>query len=172
MWRSQLNSQFKWVPTKLQQSFMQPTEKDTKYDSHYLKVAQLCAELSRSKSPIGAVLVTSDYHILSTGYNGFPKQVNEFESKWVIAEPLYVVSAATNCIASAAKFGINIDNSICYCTEQPDPNDAGSLIQAGVSRFVFLTDNPPSWYNDDKHMLAISEELLATRQVRTYCHRI
>lgn len=160
-------TQYEWVTNNLNQSFMPPSSKELEDDAHFLNVAKL--EALRSKDPstkVGTVIATVDGHSLSTGYNGFAKGLRESEAKWT--RPLkykYVVHSEANALVSAARLGVSLDGAVAYCTLQPCSNCAAQLVNAGITRIVFLVDQVPNLSEED---LQISCENLSYLQVRTY----
>ena len=160
-------TQYEWVTNSLNQSIMPPSSKELEDDAHFLNVAKL--EALRSKDPstkVGTVIATVDGHSLSTGYNGFAKGLRESEAKW--ERPVkykYVVHSEANAIASAARLGVSLDGAVAYCTLQPCSICAAQLINAGIIRIVFLTDQVPNLSEED---LRISRENLSYLQIRTY----
>lgn len=105
------------------------------YDITYLNVAIVIAQLSKDpKRKVGAV-ITKDNKIVSTGYNGFPRHIDE-SGKW---EPNkkhdYVIHAELNAILNST---IDLKDSTVYCTYQPCINCLKHAINAGIKKIIFL----------------------------------
>lgn len=96
---------------------------------------------TRSKDPntqVGAVIVNQHYDIVSTGYNGFPPDVQDTEERW--QRPLkyeFVVHAEMNAISRAARFGKTTDGGALFCTHFPCLNCAKAVIASGVKEVYY-----------------------------------
>ena len=104
-----------------------------------------------SKDPntkVGSLLLYPDtLQIISTGYNGFPRNINENPERWERPHKYnYVVHAEMNMIYNSAKNGSSINGSIAVITLFPCNNCALALIQSGIS--TILTSKPD--FNDLK----------------------
>ena len=78
---------------------------------------------------VGAVLV-KDKNVLATGYNGTPSGITHCDITGCLREQMNVPSgerhelcrglhAEQNAIIQAARHGVNIGDSILYCTDSP-----------------------------------------------------
>jgi dCMP deaminase len=126
------------------------------WDETFLEVAQLFAERSTCvKRQVGAILV-KDKRILSTGYNGTPsglcncnevfcsgKDKEGFFPSFVkgfthheFAEK-FEIHAEQNCIAFAAKNGINTEDCTMYVTVAPCAQCAKLIIAAGIKKVIY-----------------------------------
>jgi len=102
---------------------------------------------------VGAIIV-KDKRILTTGYNGAPKGVeNCLERGTCLREELGVPSgerheicrglhAEQNAILQAAYHGIIIKDSVLYCTTQPCIMCSKMLINGGIRKIYYLEDYP------------------------------
>lgn len=117
----------------------------------YFQVTRYMAELF-SKDPsrkVGTMLLKpGTLQILSVGYNGFARGVDETkEERW--ARPMkcnFCVHSEINSICNAARSGISIEGSIAIVTLYPCCDCCRALIQSGVICVVTL---PPDF--DDPH---------------------
>ena len=77
-------------------------------------------------------------HILSTGYNGMPRNINEEdETRWERPQKYkYVVHAEANGIYNACRSGVSLDKSICLVTFFPCSDCTKGIIQVGVKELV------------------------------------
>lgn len=109
-----------------------------------MTITQLIA--ARSTCPrarCGAILTTSDGHILATGYNGAPAgQPHCTDAGCVEAQGscIRAVHAEANAITQAAKLGIPLAGATMYCTHRACHACAKLIIQAGISSVVYLHD--------------------------------
>ena len=81
-----------------------------KWDGRFLDIAREISTWSKDPSrKIGAIAVR-DRKILATGYNGFPKGIEDTPTRLNIREVKYqyVVHAEMNCIYNAAENGVSL----------------------------------------------------------------
>jgi len=109
-----------------------------RYQQMFMKMAILSSEQSFAKrSKVGAVLV-KDERVVVNSWNGrVSGQPNICENGDTTR--FDVMHAEMNCIAFAAKYGINTDGCDIYLTLSPCPNCALLLIQSGI-RAVYYID--------------------------------
>lgn len=97
---------------------------------------------------VGAVMV-KDKNILATGYNGTPRGITHCAETGCLREQLKVPSgerhelcrglhAEQNAIIQAASHGVNISESVLYCTDSPCIICTKMLINAGIRKVVYL----------------------------------
>lgn len=112
----------------------------TKWDLRYLEMASQIAQWSKDpSSKLGAVVIGDNGQILSQGYNGFARGVedsidrlNDRETKYD-----YVVHAEMNCIFNACLNGVSLKGSTIYVFGLPVCHRcAPGLIQVGIKRVV------------------------------------
>lgn len=106
---------------------------------------------SRSKdlsSKIGSVIVGPNNEIRSTGYNSFPKGINDNVPERYERPEKYIWTehAERNAIYNAARVGTPTDNCSLYCYSYPCMDCARAIVQAGIKRVVikknWLDDKP------------------------------
>jgi dCMP deaminase len=106
----------------------------------YFKLAEQQALLfSKDTTKVGAVLLAPESHqILSLGYNGMPRCVDEsIARRW--ERPIkykYVEHAERNALYNACRHGTPVQGSIAVVTMFPCCDCARALIQAGVQTLV------------------------------------
>lgn len=111
----------------------------------FLEVAQLIATWSKDPSTqTGCVVVDPDRAIVSTGYNGFARGVNDSPERYNDREVKYryVVHCDTNAIYSAAARGVSLRGCTMYLTGPPCNECMKGIIQAGIGTVVWPEDNP------------------------------
>jgi dCMP deaminase len=131
----------------------------------YYKLAEHQAALF-SKDPnrkVGAILLApGSLQILSLGYNGMPRNVNEQNhQRWT--RPIkykYVEHAERNAVYNACRHGTPLEGCIAVVTMFPCCDCARALIQAGCKRIVTLTPDwtHPRWGDDFKISKIMFEE--------------
>jgi dCMP deaminase len=108
------------------------------WDVWFMKQVYLVAEKSKDPSTkIGAILV-KDNHIISSGYNGFPRKVRDRKGRYLKREIKYkfVVHAEDNAVLAAARFGISTLDTVLYTQGIPCCECAKSVIQGGIKTIV------------------------------------
>jgi dCMP deaminase len=120
------------------------------WDQFYLKMADFIATRSKDMSTkVGAILVKENA-VISMGYNGFPRGVNDdVDARHM--RPMkyfYFEHAERNAIYNAARHGISTLNSTMYTQGVPCADCARAVIQAGIQRVVAYHQalfNLPKW---------------------------
>ena len=111
----------------------------TVWDNRFLDLAKQIGSWSKDRTKIGAVIVDENKRILSQGYNGFPRGIEDNPSRLNDRETKlrYVVHAEMNCIYNACHSGVSLNGSTLYVTGLPICSEcAKGVIQAGVKRAV------------------------------------
>ena len=112
----------------------------TNWDQRFLKLAEHISGWSKDPSTkVGCVVVGEDREIRSTGFNGFPRGIEDTELRYNDRELKYkyVVHAETNCIYNAAFNGNSLDGCTMYVWPLPVCHEcAKAIIQSGVCRVV------------------------------------
>lgn len=122
-------------------------------DDYFLEIAFVVAKRSTClRNTVGAVIVR-DKRILSTGYNGAPRNLEHcldigcIRDKENIAsgtqhEKCRAVHAEQNAIIQAALHGVGTTGATMYCTHQPCVLCAKMIINAHIERVVYATPYP------------------------------
>ena len=111
------------------------------WDELFILQASLIAQKSKDPSTkVGCVIVSDDNAILSMGFNGFPRRIDEsLEDRWKRPEKYYWVEhAERNAIYNAAKHGIKLNGARAYLNWEPKPcaDCTRALIQAGIKEVI------------------------------------
>jgi len=114
------------------------------WDQFFLGVAFICSKKSKDpNTKVGCCIIDTQKRIVATGYNGFPKNINDDElswnnkGDWHKTKYPYVIHAETNAILFAKQ---NLKNFILYTTLFPCSNCAKLIIQSEIKKIVFLSD--------------------------------
>ena len=115
------------------------------WDEYFMGMAVLSS--LRSKDPstkVGAVIVSPDNKVISIGYNGMPRQVDEDKLSWNKGEGLdskylYVCHAEFNAILNT-QVGGTLKGATLYVTLFPCNECAKAVIQTGIKEIVYLND--------------------------------
>lgn len=104
----------------------------------FVGVAKAVAALSKDPSTkVGCVVVDDDGSVLSLGYNGFPRGVDDLPQRYADRDTklIFVAHAESNAIAQAARHGVRLLGSTMVLTAlYPCTNCAKQIIQAGIKR--------------------------------------
>lgn len=111
------------------------------WDLFFIKMAQLVASKSKDRSTkVGVVIVGPDHEILSMGFNGFPRGVNDdVEARHERpAKYAYTEHAERNAMFNAARAGIRLKGCTMYMNWHPTPctDCARAVIQSGITTIV------------------------------------
>jgi len=112
----------------------------SKWDLRFIGLAQHISTWSKDPSTkVGCVVVGEDREIRSTGFNGFPRGINDDEERLMDREKKYplICHAEENAIMHAARIGVSLKDSTAYVTWPPCSRCARSLIQAGIIEIVY-----------------------------------
>lgn len=114
-----------------------PDPERESWDEHFYRMAELISERSKDKRKVGAVIVGQENIVLSTGYNGLPRGVEDYPERLSDDEKLkWTVHAERNAIYNAARVGTAINGGTIYTTLFPCSTCAGAIVQAGIRRVV------------------------------------
>jgi len=110
------------------------------WDKKFLELAKHISTWSKDPSKkIGAVAVGQNRNILATGYNGFPKGIQDTEERLNDRETKYelVVHAEMNCIYNAVENGVSLKGAHLYVYGLPICHEcAKGVVQVGIGRVI------------------------------------
>lgn len=113
-------------------------EKQLRYDTAYLKMAVEWGKLSHcTRKKVGALIV-KDNAIISDGYNGTPSGFDNCCEDENGATQWYVLHAEANAILKVAKSTNNCVGATLYLTLSPCKDCSKLIIQAGITRLVYM----------------------------------
>lgn len=130
-----------------------PKNNFKKWDMRFLDLAEHISTWSKDPSTkIGAVVVDpKTKRVLSMGYNGFPRGINDSINRLDDRELKYslVVHAEMNAIYNATLNGVSLDNSTIYVHGLPVCSDcAKGIIQVGINRVVYKSIRDDATWNE------------------------
>ena len=133
------------------------------WDVYFMDMARLVAKKSKDPSvKVGVVIVGPDKEVRSTGYNGFPRGVEEdISTRW--ERPVkysWVEHAERNAVYNAARSGATTNGCIAYMESPPCSDCARALIQAGIKEIVVTTNNPFVGRKDWEESIKFATEML------------
>ncbi len=141
------------------------------WDKRFVALADHIARWSKDPSTqVGCVVVGPDREIRSTGFNGFPRGIEDTAERLDDRDQKYplVCHAEENAIMHAARIGVALKGCIAYVTWPPCTRCARSLIQAGVREVIYPDglEIPERW-QEDFHLSSVmfAEAGVITRTV-------
>ena len=108
-----------------------------KWEQRFLTLAGHVSDWSKDPSThVGSVIVAEDKRIMSVGYNGFPRGVNDLEERYNDrpTKYAYVAHAERNALDNTDQ---SVRGCTMYVTLQPCPECAKSIIQRGIKKVVY-----------------------------------
>jgi len=125
----------------------------TKWDQRFLRLARHIAQWSKDPSTqVGCVVTGLDREIRSTGFNGFPRGIEDTAERLADRNLKYplICHAEENAIMHAARIGVSLKGCTAFVTWPPCTRCARSLVQAGVEEVVYPAglDIPDRWQED------------------------
>jgi len=117
------------------------------WDEYFMGIAKLTA--GRSKDPntqVGAVIVSENNRVLSTGYNGTPNGFNDDDFPWgrdgnpLETKYMFVCHAEANAIDNFRGYKKDFENARIYVDLFPCNECAKKIIQSGIKEVVYLSD--------------------------------
>ena len=134
--------------------------KQAEWDMYFLSLAREISKKSKDPSTkVGAVIVNNENRIVSTGYNGFPKKINDSDERLLDRDIklMITIHGEMNAILFAKE-------DLTGCTVYTYPfapcsNCASVIIQKGIKRAVFPIGDKDTLKRWEKS-LNLSKELL------------
>jgi dCMP deaminase len=125
------------------------------WDKRMMESAKLIASWSKDRNrKVGCVVVAPDHAILSSGFNGFPRGVNDDldERHERPAKYKFTEHAERNAIYNAARHGIKLEGGTIYIPWYPCADCARAIVQSGIKTMVAGSPNfdDPRWGEDFK----------------------
>ena len=115
------------------------------WDEYFMGIASLSAKRSKDPSTqVGACIVDDQNRVVSIGYNGMPRGVDDDAIPWGHGEGLdskylYVCHAEFNAILNT-RDGSALNGCRIYVTLFPCNECAKAIIQTGIKEIVYLDD--------------------------------
>ena len=111
------------------------------WNRYFMELAKLSAQ--RSKDPscqvVACIVDPIENHIISIGYNGLPRGMEDNDEIWQKENKLpFVVHAEANAILNT---NADLHGKILYVTMFPCNECAKLIAQKGISKVVYLNDH-------------------------------
>ena len=138
--------------------------RDALWTQRYINIAKEIASWSKDpRTQVGAVIVGDKGQILSQGYNGFPRGIDDSDER-LNDRPTklkLVVHAEMNCIYNASFSGVSLQNSTLYVYGLPVCSEcAKGVIQVGVKKVYMChpVDIDDRWRESAKETFEMFKE--------------
>ena len=136
------------------------------WTEYFLNIAETVKLKSKDRrTQIGAVIVGKDNEIVSTGYNSFPRGINDdIEDRQVRPEKYFwMVHGELNAILNAARIGVSTNGCKIYLTcGVPCSNCGRAIINAGITEVYCKTEdttrNREKWDEESSKTKQMFEE--------------
>ena len=137
------------------------------WDSRFMRLALHIATWSKDRSrKVGCVIVGTSNEIRATGYNGFPRGVDDDVNERHNSDLKYkwTEHAERNAIYNAARAGVSLDGCRIYIPWFPCADCARAIIQIGIDEMIAVEPDwdDPVWARD----FAVTKQLLDEVGVR------
>ncbi len=147
-------------------------------DHYFMDIAYAVAVRSTCRRHSIGALAVRDNRILTTGYNGAPAGMKDCLELGCIRNELSIPSATrietcravhaeANVVIQAARHGVNIKESIIYCTHTPCVSCAKMLVNAGIVEFVYDRS-----YDDEEYLAIFEDAGITVRNVPKITYKL
>jgi dCMP deaminase len=135
------------------------------WDQYFISMAYLVSMKSKDPSTkVGCVIVGPDNEVVSTGYNSFPRLLNDTvpERSQRPAKYMFIEHAERNAIANAARIGVSTKDCRIYLPWYPCVDCARIMIQSGIKEIIIHKEFPGNdvtaahWHES----MAVGQEML------------
>lgn len=116
-----------------------PIDESTDWDRRLYELARYVGQWSKDRSTkVGCVISTADRQVVSIGYNGFPRGIDDDRGVRHSSPTKYLWTehAERNAIYGAARLGIATNGCEMFLSWFPCMDCARAIVQAGISRLV------------------------------------
>lgn len=140
-------------------------KRDKRDNLRFLEVARQIAQWSKDpRTKVGAVLVGNKSQIISQGFNGFPREIEDTADRLNdrTTKNKFVIHAEMNSIYNAIFNGASTEGATIYISGLPCCHEcAKGIIQTGISKVVMDSDPESSkspWDESGKLALEMFKE--------------
>ena len=133
---------------------------DRKWDYRFLELAWVISRWSKDPSTkVGAVITDQKHRVVSMGFNGFARGLNDTVSDMTRERKLLrTIHAEENALLFAHR---SVESCTAYVTHIPCAKCCAKLIQAGITRIVVAVQEPQfleRWKDDIKETVQMVSE--------------
>lgn len=136
------------------------------WTEYFLNIAEQIKLKSKDESTqIGAIIVGMDNEVLSTGYNSFPRGLDDTikERQERPEKYFWIEHAERNSIYNAARIGVSLKNSTIYLTSGvPCMDCARAIVNVGIQvvwcKEECTTKNKEKWEESQEKSMKLFNE--------------
>ena len=135
------------------------------WDDYFMTMMYLAAMRSKDESThIGAIIVGPNNEVRTTGYNSFPRGINDMvpERQERPEKYFWFSHAEINAVVQAAMVGIPVGACKMYTNGVPCTGCAKYLINAGIKEIIvdkeWDADNAAKWSDEAKRSMEMFDE--------------
>lgn len=136
------------------------------WDQYFMTLVYFVAMRSKDDNThVGAVIIDQNKSIISTGYNSFPRGMNDFNRERQERPEKYYwfEHAERNAIYNAGRIGIPLEGCIMYTAGMPCMDCARAIVQVGIKEVIihkFWINNGEEriWKENAKRSLILFDE--------------
>lgn len=147
------------------------------WNSYFINMIDFIKTKSKDTSTkVGCVIVGPGNEIRTTGFNGFPRGVDETKANRFErpAKYMWTEHSERNAIYNAARMGVSLDGCRIYLAWIPCCDCARGLIQAGIKEVIIdgrdFEANDKYWNERWKDSMDVSRDMLKEAGVKlTVC---
>ena len=133
-------------------------QKPLSWEEYFMTLALVASLKSKDPSTqVGAVISDNKSHkVVSSGYNGFPRYLDDSKIPQTRPEKyLYVVHAELNAILHAER---HLEDCTLYATSFPCSECMKAVIQTGIKHVVYLNElSGDDWENSRQATMKLAE---------------
>lgn len=109
------------------------------WDSRFMELAHLIGSWSKDdKRKVGCVIVSQDNRILSTGYNGFPRQLDGLSVIPAELKNVYTIHAEVNCMANLKA---QLTDGVTVYVTYPPCLECSKMLKANIPIIRLVTSS-------------------------------
>lgn len=133
------------------------------WNEYFMNMAMVVASRSKDhNTKVGCVLVDDKSHIRATGYNGFPRGIDDDVAERYERPEKYFWTehAERNAIYAAARVGVPLEGCSAYVTMFPCMDCARAMVQSGITKVTTVKPDlyHARWGEDFKRTLILFDE--------------
>jgi dCMP deaminase len=144
------------------------------WNQYFFNLIEEIRKKSKDKNTqFGCIIVGPDNEIRATGYNSFPRGLNDDLPERQIRPEKYIwmVHAERNAFYNAARVGVPLKGCILYIDGIPCTDCAQGVVQVGISKVIYNDDR---WqvYLDKQQKIAEEQISKGKQPDKTWLHGI
>lgn len=147
------------------------------WHEYFLNMVYFVSTKSKDRSTkVGCVIVGPDNEIRSTGYNGFPRGVNDDldERHERPAKYMWTEHAERNAIYNAARIGVSINKCTLYQDWWPCADCARAIVQSGITKMILCAESKKKgnkqWEERFGESMLVGKQILRAGGVKIWAY--